>query len=292
MTAPQRSPEWHQQRIGRVTGSVAGAVLGASPNMTREQALRMLVRDALGAERENADFLENTILAHGRHYEEGALWEYEMETGNTVQPCGFFPLGEWSGASPDGLIDDDGILEIKTPWGKRKKETPDFKTLDEQPHYYAQMQIEMLATGRKWGHLWQWTSHGHRLDMVKLDQAWCNENVPRLRQFWAELQDAIANPEEHLAPLRIVIDTPDAAKMVAEYDQLSEAISLAEERKKDLLAEMVVLAGSRDALIGGRKLTLTKKAGSVSYKSALDHYAPGANVAAFRGKASESWGLK
>jgi len=292
MTAPQRSPEWHQQRRGRVTGSIAGAVLGLSPNMTREQALRMLVRDAVGAERENADFVENIILAHGRHYEEGALWEYEMETGNTVQECGFFPLGDWSGASPDGLIDDEGILEIKTPWGKRKQEAPVFKTLDEQPHYYAQMQIEMLATGRNWGHLWQWTSHGHRLDEVKLDQAWCDENMPRLHQFWAELQDAIADPEEHLQPLRVTIDTPAAALMVAEYEQLSEAIDLATERKKDLLAEMVALAGDRNAVFGGRKLTLTTRAGSVSYGKAIKELAPGADLSKWTGRPSSYWGLK
>lgn len=289
---PQRTPEWHAARIGRVTGSIAGAVLGVSPNMTREQALRTLVRDAHGAERENADFIENTILAHGRHYEDGALWEYEMETGNTVQECGFFPLGDWSGASPDGLIDDDGILEIKTPWGKRKQETPAFKTLEEQPHYYAQMQIEMLAAGRNWGHLWQWTAYGHRLDKVTLDQPWCDENMPRLHQFWAELQDAIADPEEHLQPLRKVIDTPAAALMVQEWDDLSEAIERATERKKDLLAEMVTLAGGKNSTIGGRKLTLTNRAGTVSYAKAIKELAPGADLSKWTGAGSSFWGLK
>jgi len=288
----QRTPEWHQARIGRVTGSIAGAVLGVSPNMTREQALRMLVRDAVGAERENAEFVENTILAHGRHYEDGALWEYEMETGKTVQSCGFFPLGDWSGASPDGLIDDDGILEIKTPWGKRKQEDVKFKTLDEQPHYYAQMQIEMLATGRTWGHLWQWTPYGHQLDTVQLNQAWCDENMPRLHQFWAELQDAIADPAEHLAPLRVKIDTPAAHLMVQEWDQLTEAIERATERRKDLLAEMVALAGDRNALISGRKLTLTTRAGSVSYGKALKELAPGADLSKWTGAPSSYWGLK
>jgi len=287
----QRSPAWHQQRKGRVTGSVAGAVLGVSPNMTRDQALRMLVRDAVGAEKENAEFVENTILAHGRHYEEGALWEYEMETGNTVQECSFFPLGEWSGASPDGLISDDGILEIKTPWGKRKQENVVFKTLDEQPHYYAQMQIEMLATGRTWGHLWQWTPHGNRLDKVVLDQAWCDENVPRLRQFWAELQDAIADPDEHLQPLRKIIDTPDAAKMVAEWDDLTEAEERAKERKKDLLSEMVILAGGGNALIGGRKLTSVSKAGSVSYSKVVKEKLPDLDLAPWTGKESQHWRL-
>lgn len=287
----QRSDAWYQARKGRITGSIAGAVLGVSPNMTREQALRMLVRDYHGAERENSEFLETHILSHGRHYESGALWEYEMETGNIVQECGFFPLGDWSGASPDGLIDDDGILEIKTPWGKRKQETPEFKTIEEQPHYYAQMQIEMLATGRNWAHLWQWTPYGRKLDRVTLDQAWCNENMPRLHQFWAELQDAIANPTEHLEPVRKVIDTPAAHHMLAEWDQLDETIELATERRKDLLTEIATLAGERDALIAGRKLTLVKKEGAVSYAALQKKLLPNADLEPFRGRPSQHWKL-
>ena len=43
--AAQRSTEWHEQRKGRVTGSVAGAILGLNPFMSPEQALRRMVRD-------------------------------------------------------------------------------------------------------------------------------------------------------------------------------------------------------------------------------------------------------
>lgn len=292
MAEEQRSPEWYAARKGRVTGSIAGAVLGVSPNMTRDQALRLLVRDALGAERETTDFLESQILAHGRHYEDGALWEYEMETGNTVQECGFFPYCEWSGASPDGLIGDDGILEIKTPWGKRKQEQVQFKTIEEQPHYYAQMQIEMLSTGREWAHLWQWTPYGHKLDTVNLDQPWLDENLPRLKQFWAELQDALADPTEHLSPLRVTIDTPDAHKAVAEYDQLVEAIERAEERKKDLLAEIVAMAGGdKDALVAGRKLTKVTREGAVSYSKIVKAKLPDLELAPWRGKETSYWKL-
>lgn len=293
MTAPQRSPAWHQARKGRVTGSIAGAVLGLSPNMKREQAMRLLVRDALGAPRETTEFVEKNILAHGRHYEEGALWEYEMTTDNTVVECGFFPYEDWSGASPDGLIGDDGIVEIKTPWGKRKDAVPVFKTLNEQPHYYAQIQIELLSTGRQWCDFYQWTPVDNKLERVQRDQDWLDRHLPILRQFHAELLWEVENnPEEHLAPLRVTIDTPAAATMVREYDELSEAIERATERRKDLLAEMVSLAGERNALFGGRKLTKVEKAGAVSYSKALSKYAPDADLEPFRGKAASYWGLK
>lgn len=289
----QRSPEWYQQRKNRLTGSLAGAALGLSPNMTSEACMRLMVRNALGAERETSDFLEDTIMAHGRHYEEGAIAEYEMETGNTAIPCGFFPFEDWSGASPDSLLSDDGLLECKVPWGKRKDEAPVFKTLQEQPHYYAQVQIELLATGRKWADFWQWTPNGFALERVEVDQPWLDDNLPRLRQFHARFLDELReNPEEHLTDKRITIDTPTAQKMVAEYDQLTEALERAGERRRELLAEIVAMSGDRNAVFGGRKLTLTKKAGAVSYAKAVKELAPGADLTKWTGKPSEYWGLK
>lgn len=292
-TIEQRSPEWFAQRKNRLTGSLAGAALGMSPNMKPDACMRLMVRNALGAERETTDFVEDSIMGHGKFHESGAIVEYEMETGNTVESCGFFPFEDWSGASPDGLIGEDALLECKVPWGKRKDENPIFKTLREQPHYYAQVQIELLATGRKWAHFWQWTPYGSLLERVSVDQSWLDDNLPRLRQFHARFLDELRdNAEEHLQPLRITIDTPNAAKMVAEYDDLSEAIERATERKKELLAEMVTIAKDKNAIFGGRRLTLTKRVGAVSYATVVKKLLPDADLEPYRGKPTEFWGLK
>lgn len=286
---PQRTPEWHQQRIGRVTGSIAGAILGLSPYMTRADALRSMVRAAHGAP---SEFTGNAATEWGTYNEAGAIAEFEMETSERVEPAPFVPCEDWLGASPDGYTSDGRLIEVKCPYGIRNDPSPIFKMPRELPHYMAQMQVQMHVTGYTSCHFYQWAPHGTCLKLIHRDDDWLSENLPLLRAFWEEYTEAVKTPDDHLAPRRVTIDTPAAKLMVEEYDQLSEAISLAEERRKDLLAEMVAMAGDRNAMVAGRKLTLTKRAGSVSYKSALDHYAPNANVAAFRGKASESWGLK
>ena len=292
-TPAQRTDAWYTARKGRLTGSLAGAALGVSPNMKRTDLMRMMVRDAIGAPRETNDFVENVIMTHGRFHESGALFDYEMETGNKVQECGFFPYEDWSGASPDGLIGDDGIIEAKVPWGKRKDQEPNFKPLEDQPHYYAQCQLELLATGRTWGHFWQSNAHGHKLEKFEVDQLWRDENLPRLRQFYSEyLWEVENNAEEHLAPLRVTIDTPEAAKMVREYDEILESLERLTERKADLLAEMVALSKERNALVGGRKLTLVKREGSISYGKAIKALLPDADLEKWRGKPSQSWQLK
>ena len=281
----QRSEEWFAARKGRVTASMVGAILGHSPNLTRAGAMRRMVRDAHGAEPE---FTGNIATEYGTYNEDGAVSEYEMETGNKVQKVGFIPAEDWAGCSPDGLINDDGGLEAKCPFGKRKG--GDLAPLADQPHYYDQVQFSLWVTGRKFWHFYQWTPHQSKLECVLPDQAWRDESLPRLRQFHAEY--LAEDPAEHLEPRRVEIDTLEAARIIAEYDQLTEAIENAEARKKELLAEMVRQAGDRDASFAGRKLTKIVKQGSVSYAKALAKYAPNADLEPFRGKPSSYWLLK
>ena len=139
----QRSEEWFAARKGRVTASMVGAILGVSPNLSRAGAMRRMVRDAHGAEPE---FTGNIATQYGENNEAGAIAEYQMETGRTVNPVGFVTREDWAGCSPDGLIGDDGGLEVKCPFGKRKE--GDLKPLDDQPHYYAQVQFSLWVTGR------------------------------------------------------------------------------------------------------------------------------------------------
>ena len=284
----QRTTEWFAARRGRVTGSVAGAILGVNPHTSREDVLRRLVRDWHGAEPE---FVGNIATMHGTAHEDGAIVDFQMETGIGVNPVGFLPYEDWLGASPDGLTDDGGVLEVKVPFGKRNDTNADFKPLTDQPHYYAQVQIEILCANASHGWFWQWSAHGFDLDRVEIDQAWRDENLPRLKQFHAELMDAIRKPDEYLAPRRKVNDTPEASKMLREYDEMAEAEERASARRKAIIDELVQMAGNGDAEVCGRKLTRVDRAGSISYAKALAELAPGADLEKWRGKPSSSWRL-
>ena len=182
------------------------------------------------------------------------------------------------------------MLEIKCPFGQRKTDPPDFKSIDDQPHYYAQMQIQMYCTGRMWCNFYQWSPRGTKLERVNYSEDWIDENLPELHEIWKRAKDA--DPADFVGEKRQEYDTPEAAKLVAEYEELSEAIELAEYRKKDIMARMVGMSGKRDAVIGGRNLTLVKRKGSVAYAKALTAIAPDADLEPYRGNASESWQLK
>lgn len=287
----QGTPEWFDARKGRVTASIAGAILGNAPYMTRADALRSMVRETLGAE---SEFTGNIATDYGTRNEPNALFEYKLTTTMDVQTVGFVAKEDWAGCSPDAFVGDNGGLEIKCPFGKRNDKSPSFLSIldGDLPHYYDQVQFSLWVTGRQTWDFYQWSQNGNRLQVVAVDQEWRDNNLPKLRQFHAEYLDALKDPADHLAPKRLTIDTPEAARMVAEYDELAEAIDNASAKRKDLLAEMVRIAGEKNAIFAGRNLTLTIRKGSVSYAKALAELAPGADVEKFRGKPSKSWGLK
>ncbi len=287
----QRSEEWFDARKGRVTGSAVGAILGLDPNRSRGDVLRDMVRQHHGLPRE---FQGNIATQHGVIHEEEALQAYEHFKGVTVTRATFciHPAQPWIGASPDGYVDDDTLLEIKCPFGLRNKEHPEFKSIMDQLHYYAQVQVQLYVTDRTVCHFWQWTQNGHRLEEVTYDAVWLSENLPKLKAFHEEYLVAITDPDDHLEEKRKVVDTPRALQMIAEFDDLTHAIEVAEARKKELLTEIVKVSGGQNAVFGGRKLTKIEKQGAISYAQAIKVLAPGANLEPWRGKPSSHWVLK
>ncbi|TXH14120.1 MAG: hypothetical protein E6R03_10040 [Hyphomicrobiaceae bacterium] len=283
-------------RSKRITASICGAILGNNPWMTRDDAMRSLVRDALGAERE---FKGSPPTEWGNANEAGALLEFQMETGLTVTPAKFtVPEDDEGifGCSPDGWTSDGYGIETKCPFGLRK--TPEapapFKSINEQLHYFDQCQFSMFVTGRKLWHFFQWCPVDTAHVVVEADQVWRDQSLPILRQFHAELIATINDPDlsaEHLAPLRVVIDTPDAARMLREYSELVEQIELATERKKDLLADIVEKCGGKNALFAGAKVTQTNRKGSVAYAAVVKKHCKDVDLEPFRGKPSSFWGI-
>ena len=285
----QRTDEWFAARRGRITASAAGAILGNSPFADRDDVMRRMVREWHGAE---SEFTGNVATEYGTYHEAGALVEYQMETGNEVEHVGFLTRDEWAGCSPDGLVGLVGGLEIKCPFSKRRWKDDAFKTLADQPHYYDQVQFSMWVTTRAWWDFFQWAPGHTALEKITPDSAWRSKNLPKLLAFYQDyLHEREHNAQPHLEAKRAVVDTLDAARMVAEWDDLNEAIDRATDRKKDLLEQMIKAAGGRDALFAGRKLTKVERAGSVSYAKALRVLAPDADLEPYRGKPSASWRL-
>jgi len=290
----QRTTEWFAQRKLRITGSRVGAILDLSPWQKPADVLRAMVREYHGAE---SEFKGNPATDHGMANEQRALLCFMRESCLMVEQCGFFEYGDSLGASPDGLTSDGGVLELKVPFGLR--DGGEFKTLAEQPHYFCQVQLEMLSAGRNHAYFAQYIApkgdplapdyvpEQINIERVERDPHWLDNNLTKISDFYRLLLSELNN-EEHLEPLRVQFE---ADEIIGEIDALRERQKADAEREKELVGLLVEMADGKDAEVSGRRLTLVKRQGSISYANAIKELLPDANLEKWRGEPSESWRL-
>ncbi|WP_375675965.1 lambda exonuclease family protein [Bartonella sp. CL42QHWL] len=148
----QRTAEWFQARLGKVTASNVYNILSKTakglPTSKYEDYKTKLMTERLIEEISQS--YTTPAMQWGIEHEENALREYEFIYDAEVTRCGFIPHPkmEMAGASPDGLIGEDGLIEVKYPQSTTHLR---FFMYDEiKPEYHAQMQFQMACTGRKW----------------------------------------------------------------------------------------------------------------------------------------------
>lgn len=147
----QLSQEWFEARLGKVTASRVSDVLATRKG--QESTVRAKYKLQLATERltnKKTDTYMNQAMQDGIEREPMAREIYEKLKDVTVEEVGFVqhPAIERAGASPDGLVGDDGIIEIKCPI-----ETTHTTNLLERKlpsKYKPQVQFQLSATGRKW----------------------------------------------------------------------------------------------------------------------------------------------
>ena len=143
----QRTDEWFAARLGKVTASRLSDVF--KTNMAKRQKyMRELLCERLTGI--NTQKFVNQAMQRGVDLESDARLEYELREDRIVFETGFFnhPDIEMSGASPDGLIGNDGLIEIKCPTSTTHLKflqtgIPDYR-------YVLQMQWQMACTNRQW----------------------------------------------------------------------------------------------------------------------------------------------
>ncbi len=182
----QGTPEWREARVGKITGSMIGAVLGVSPFTTRKRALRHMVEESLG---QTNRYVSEAMQWGTEHEVDGVkLYDALYAMGKAVTETGFWAKGDL-GASPDRLVGDDGLLEIKCPFSLREQTVPEFSSIDDLPHYYHQMQLQMLCTNRQWCDFLQWTPHDHKIERVMRDPMWLDNHVDDIAAFMGEYDE-------------------------------------------------------------------------------------------------------
>lgn len=147
----QRTEEWFAERLGKVTASRVADLMAKTKtgySTSRENYMAQLVVERLTNSK--AESFSSAAMQWGTDQEPFARAAYEAVKGVMVEEQGFVPHPsiEMAGASPDGIVGDDGLVEIKCPNTATMIET--LLTEKVPAKYMAQMQFQMACTGRQW----------------------------------------------------------------------------------------------------------------------------------------------
>jgi len=141
----QRSEEWKEARKGKMTASNAATIA------TNGKGLESYAYEILAEKYSNnsEESFTSFDMKRGIELEEQARMTYELEH-EEVQQVGFVEMDEFAGCSPDGLVGEDGGMEIKCP-----NDVNFFRLMvngesEIDKKYLWQVQMSLLITGRKW----------------------------------------------------------------------------------------------------------------------------------------------
>jgi putative phage-type endonuclease len=156
MSDEQRTDAWFADRLGKVTASRLADVLAKTKtgySASRTNYMTQLVLERITQTK--AESYSNSAMQWGTEQEPFARAAYEAHTGQMVEEVGFIPHPdiEAAGASPDGLVGNDGMVEIKCPSSSTALECWLTQSQGGNPvdaKYYAQMQWQMRCAARSW----------------------------------------------------------------------------------------------------------------------------------------------
>ena len=148
----QGTDEWHALRRGKITASAVSRLITASGkpanNDTSRAQLLQLLAERITGESEASFYGDD--MARGHLLEPLARDLYAKHCSPVVE-CGFITAtigGVELGYSPDGLVGNDGLIEIKSP--RQKNHLKALLANDVPAEYVPQVQLGLAVTGRSW----------------------------------------------------------------------------------------------------------------------------------------------
>ena len=292
----QYSQEWMDARIGKVAASSAAAILSLpGAYQTREKTMRSMVRGYFDIKRnENR---QTEAMQWGTDKEHYARQEFEVVHETEVTQHGTYAHDDhpWLIASPDGQITGHPIgVEIKCPFHwSFKKDKPDPEELmrfseekvednriEKKPGYYAQMQIQMAIMGWEAVQYVIWTPAQLQVDTVEWDPAWWQENLPKLRLFYEEFLEVIADKSQYGPMLEDEeVDLSDDLAWCTNASKLAGVQEKLKELKKteDLLKQkLITMAQRHNKTCKGSGYAVIRRAGArrIDYQAVVRDVCP------------------
>lgn len=142
----QGTAEWDEIRLGKLTGSDFHLFLGKQQEKKDEKLAEKATERVLGdTDRES---FTTKAMERGHILEPEARRLYQALTDAEVKEVGFVTLNSYVGCSPDGIVENNGIIEIKCPMAKNFLLWRNKQYI--KPEYRTQIQFNLYVTNRDW----------------------------------------------------------------------------------------------------------------------------------------------
>lgn len=187
----QNTPEWEAARAGKLTASHFGEVMANAPKAFGEPAKRLAVKIAF--ERLNGvpmsehygESWQNAEMQRGHIEEPEARRLYEAEQLTRVSNGGFF-CDDFIGCSPDGLVGQNGLVEIKSVLPHVHAANKKRGSFD--PAYKWQIIGNLACTGREWLDFVSYCSFAPQPHQILIYRVWREQQETAIKQLVARQQ--------------------------------------------------------------------------------------------------------
>jgi len=142
----QKTPEWFEARKLKMTASNATAVMANGAGL-KTYILELVSEYLSSGEKEH---FTNEHIERGNELEDSAIFAYECLNNVNVERVGFVEYSKYVGCSPDGLVGDDGLIEIKCKSDKNHLKQIVEGSKGIESGYINQIKFQLYCTGRKW----------------------------------------------------------------------------------------------------------------------------------------------
>lgn len=198
----QNSDEWYSLRVGRVTSSKFPVIMAHDPedkwgDPAKRYAAQKAIERITGKKAYESQ-MKNEHLDRGHEQEPIARRAYEDRFFVDVTNGGFFDHGTW-GDSPDGLIGDDGVIEIKSVIAPVHYATLKRGSVD--PSYKWQIAGHIEATGRDYCDFVSYCSEfpeERQLFVYRITRDMFKDEIKRLQERRAKFLDYIKTIEDDI----------------------------------------------------------------------------------------------
>lgn len=182
---PQGTDEWHESRVGIITASNLTAVCAGGQGKTRKGYMYKLIGERMTGEPADS-WPGNAHTERGHEHEPIACSLYESQEGVTVDHCGIM-LNHGIGYSPDGMVEDSGLVEIKSRLPHLQAEVLD---KDEVPtEHLKQIQGGLWVSEREWlDYISYWPGMPLFVKRVYRDESMIELIAESVEKFYIDLE--------------------------------------------------------------------------------------------------------